>query len=90
MSELSVQQFVEEALGHSSYLIGAHSAWVRAVIDPARDSGQYPAAAASRKIPGSKSRLLYEVCTYMRRERDADFIQQSVPLSAYHLVDASS
>ncbi|MBI3954009.1 MAG: MBL fold metallo-hydrolase, partial [Chloroflexi bacterium] len=45
-----VEQFVDEGLGNSAYLVGAREARVAALIDPLRDVDRYLAAARRRGV----------------------------------------
>lgn len=75
MKSLFVKQFVDEALGNSSYLIASEETGIAAVIDPQRDVDKYVKTAE-----GLGLKLFYALDTHLH----ADFVSGAHEL-AHHL-----
>lgn len=72
-SDLFIQQFVDEGLGNSSYMIGSTETGIAAVIDPLRDVDRYLQVAE-----GTGLRLAYAFDTHLH----ADFVSGARELAA--------
>jgi hydroxyacylglutathione hydrolase len=68
-----VEQFVDEGLGNSAYLVGSHATKAAALIDPLRDVDQYLAAA---------ERLSVKITHVLDTHLHADFISGARELAA--------
>src|SRR3989304_36514 len=68
-----VEQFVDEGLGNSAYLVGSHETQQAALIDPLRDVDRYLAAA---------ERLSVKITHVLDTHLHADFISGARELAA--------
>src|SRR5574341_1574487 len=70
---LFIEPFVDEGLGNSAYLVGAHATHQAALIDPLRDVDRYLAAA---------ERLSVKITHVLDTHLHADFISGARELAA--------